>query len=89
MEQGHHTWAVASNVPKGATAAMAMQVMMDVRVKTTELLNKARTLVLGFRQGLHSGSVIGVHTVAPVEVLPCVWSNGMPLGCALSYWLTL
>ena len=35
-----HTWAVASNVPKGATAADAMKAMMDVRVQTSELLIK-------------------------------------------------
>ena len=28
MEQGRHTWAVASNVPKGATVQDAMEVMM-------------------------------------------------------------
>jgi hypothetical protein len=32
---------------------------------------------------LHSrgASSIGIHAFAPLEALPCVWSNGIPLGC--------
>ena len=29
MEQGAHTWAVASNVPKGVTTQMALKVLRD------------------------------------------------------------
>ena len=38
--QSRHTWKVASNVPKGATDADGLRVMVDVRVATAELLVK-------------------------------------------------
>jgi hypothetical protein len=40
MMQRSHTWAVASNVGTNTTIAKALEVMMDVRVRTTQLLHK-------------------------------------------------
>jgi hypothetical protein len=40
MMQRSHTWAIASNVGLNATIQRGLEVMMDVRVRTTQLLHK-------------------------------------------------
>ena len=40
MMQRSHTWAIASNVGPNATIQRGLEVMMDVRVRTTQLLHK-------------------------------------------------
>jgi|EP01044_Picomonas_judraskeda_P007324 hypothetical protein len=40
MMQRSHTWAVASNVGQNVTLQRGLEVMMDVRVRTTQLLHK-------------------------------------------------